>query len=87
MNASSNQVAAQSANGVLTIYNANSATYAKPYTMTYSVYDAGAGRRTHLLTGFYDSASAISQIDFVRLSGAGTYTAMTRGAIQLWGVS
>jgi hypothetical protein len=87
MNATSNQVAAQSANGILTIYNANSTSYAKPYTMTYSVYDGGVGRRTHLLTGFYDSSSVISQIDFVRLSGSGTYTAMTRGAIQLWGVN
>jgi hypothetical protein len=79
---------ADTVKGYLKIENANSTTKLKYFEAAVNYYDASAPYNVSgTLRGVYNSTSAISQINIVRISAAGTLTNVTNTSIQLWGLS
>jgi hypothetical protein len=74
--------------GFLRIENANSTSKLKHFVAQGLYYDATAAYTVSgFIQGIYNSTSAISQINIVRISAAGTLTNVTNTSIQLWGLS
>lgn len=78
---------AQSAAGIMTIYNANSTTLDKVIKIDTSFYrndNSTTNWRSYIT--HYNSTSAISQINLVRGETGGTISVSSGGFIQLWGL-
>lgn len=74
--------------GFLRIENANSTSKLKHFVAQGLYFDATAAYTVSgFIQGIYNSTSAISQINIVRISAAGTLTNVTNTSIQLWGLS
>jgi hypothetical protein len=79
---------AQDVMGQLVIDNYASTTRTKNVKWNSSYYDNAAGRYNSVnTTSFYNSTSAITSIDIVRLSGSATFTNQNNTSIRLYGVS
>lgn len=73
--------------GWLEIDNYASTTKLKLTNSVYYHYDGNSGWQTLQQSTIYNSTSAITSIDIVRLSGAGTLSNATNTSIRLYGVS
>lgn len=75
--------------GYMWIYDYTNTSYAKQCAAAYVFYDTGGATHTQCWNSqiTYNSLSAISSIDIVRLSGTGSMNITTNGAVKLWGVS
>lgn len=79
---------AQDPMGMLLIDNYASTSKTKNVKWNVSYYDNTNGRYNAVnTTSFYNSTSAISSIDIVRLSGSATFTNANNTSIRLYGVS
>ena len=85
VSASSATVSNQSS-GYFVIDNYASSTKAKSFYGSYSYKDA-TYQRVSNVTGYYNSATAITQLNIVRLTGSQTLTNSTNTTIRLYGVS
>jgi hypothetical protein len=78
----------EKANGMLLIDNYTSSTKLKFYHIETSYYDAGNTNRTFVEgSGTFNSTTAITSIDMVRLSAGGTFSNSTNTTIRLYGLS
>jgi hypothetical protein len=79
----------QTAMGFLLIDNYASATKLKTYETHYSAYDAPSSYVRQIVNyrGIFNSTSAITSIDVVRLSGTATFSNITNTSIRLYGIS
>jgi hypothetical protein len=78
----------EKANGMLLIDNYASSTKLKFYHIETSYYDAGNTNRTFVEgSGTFNSTTAITSIDVVRLSAGGTFSNSTNTTIRLYGLS
>jgi hypothetical protein len=76
------------ASGYLIIDNYASASKTKTVNWVVNFYDNSAGKYRSVNTNsFYNSTSAITSIDIVRISGAQTFTNQNNSTIRLYGVS
>ena len=74
--------------GYLLIQNANSTSKLKFFELVTSYRDATIPRNVSgFLRGTYNSTSAITAVNIVRLSGSDSLTNVTNTSIQLWGQS
>jgi hypothetical protein len=76
--------------GSLLIDNYTSTTKGKSYRLTVNYYNNDASTndyRTMNVDGYFDSTSAITSIDIVRLGGTGTFSNTTDSTIRLYGLS
>ena len=71
--------------GWLHVYNPTGTSSNKTYKHMSAYYDGGAGWRVTQSVGYYNSTSAISQINIVRIAGSGTISTLTNGGIRIWG--
>lgn len=76
-------------NGYLWIYDYANTSYAKQCFASFRYYDNDAAKHIQFWAHHivYNSTSAISSIDIVRLSGSATLGTTTNGVVRLWGVS
>jgi hypothetical protein len=76
------------AGGWLLIDNYTSTTKFKEYTGQWGYIEAGGGKNDVLSnTGTYRSASAVTSIDIVRSTGAGTFSNTANTTIRLYGIN
>ena len=85
VSASSATVSNQSS-GYFVIDNYASSTKAKSFYGSYSYKDA-SNQRVSNVTGFYNSTTAITQLNIVRLSGSATISNSGNTTIRLYGIS
>lgn len=85
-NANSAAVHTQPA-GYILIDNYSSATKAKTYYGQWCYFDGTNNRITPSFTGYYNSATAITQVNIFRNTGSDTLTNNTNTTIRLYGVS
>jgi hypothetical protein len=80
---------ANTAIGNLRVYNYASATLTKNFDYRQGALDggAGAGARGGWANGVYNSTTAITSIDIVRISGSGTLSNVANTSIRLYGVA
>lgn len=79
---------AQDPMGTMIIDNYASSTKAKNVRWCTGYYDNSAGRYMSLnTTSFYNSTTAITSIDIVRITGTATFTNQNNTSIRLYGVS
>lgn len=70
------------------IDNYSSTTRVKPFQLTYSYFDNGNSfRQVYYINGYFDSTTAITSLDVVRISGTDTLTNLANTSIRLFGVS
>ena len=80
--------AIQKGNGSLMIYNYASATNFKQYTGYWSFYSNNNARvNFYQVSSFYESATAITSLDIVRLTGGATMSNLANTTVRLYGVS
>jgi hypothetical protein len=77
----------QGAMGYLIVDNYASATKLKTYTFVNGYTNVAVGDKFGSIMGNFDSTSAITSIDIVRISGAATFSNETNTTIRLYGVS
>jgi len=85
-NANSAAVHTQPA-GYILIDNYSSSTKAKTYYGQWCYFDGTNNRITPSFTGYYNSATAITQVNIFRNTGSDTLTNNTNTTIRLYGVS
>jgi len=85
-NANSAAVHTQPA-GYILIDNYSSATKAKTYYGQWCYFDGTNNRITPSFTGYYNSATAITQVNIFRNAGSDTLTNNTNTTIRLYGVN
>jgi hypothetical protein len=75
--------------GSLRVINYQSSTLTKNFFYQNGALDggAGAGARGGNVYGLYNSTTAITSIDIVRISGSGTFTNASNTSIRLYGVA
>lgn len=74
--------------GYIIIDNYASTTKAKTIAMRFNYYNSGDSEYAAVnTTGVFDSTSAITSVDIVRLSGSATITNTTNTSIRLYGVA
>lgn len=74
--------------GALWIYNYASATKFKQFEATGGFYNNGSAYHTNFtVNGVYNSTTAVTQLDIVRLSGSATLTNDTNTTLRLYGVN
>lgn len=77
-----------SVHGRILIDNYTSTTRSKHIDMKVNYYANGLGQYHAMnVNHFFDSTSAITSIDIVRISGSGTFSNSSNGTIRLYGVS
>lgn len=76
-------------NGYLWIYDYANTSYAKQCFASFRYYDSTAAKHIQFWADhiIYNSTSAITSVDIVRLSGSATISAATNGVVKLWGVA
>ncbi len=74
------------ARGWLKISNYASATYKKQFDAFSAFKDASPANKLYSGSGYWNSTSAITSVDIFLFSGAGTFSAVSGGFIELWGV-
>jgi hypothetical protein len=77
----------QGAMGYLIVDNYASSTKVKTYTFVNGYTNVASGDKFGSIMGNFDSTSAITSIDIVRISGAATFSNETNTTIRLYGVS
>jgi len=78
---------AEAPTGYILIDNYSSTTKAKTYYGQWAYYDGTYTRVTPNFNGYYDSATAITQVNIFRATGSQTLTNNTNTTIRLYGVN